>query len=157
MFGSYGSYSSMCAASQPIDIASGNLAAQERTCAFPSWPRRSSLSDSDNEERPTSFLSDDDLFLCDPFEDDARSISSSGTSTPPTVESPQLLPPVSDAELMERERSRGAMQKEFVRQLICEKERRKQAAKSKRRSSSSAKKSPKSKLSAMTPITEAGE
>jgi hypothetical protein len=159
MYGSYGSYSSMSGLSAPMDITSSNLRAHDATCAFPSWPRRSSLSDSDRQERATSFLSDDDLFPSDPFEDDAHSVSSVGSAASPgLLESPPR--PAEDVELiLDAERHRAAMQREFVRQMVTEKERRRQQQalmkKSQRRASP--KKSPKSKLSSMTPIQENGE
>ncbi|KAH7320209.1 hypothetical protein B0I35DRAFT_408902 [Stachybotrys elegans] len=156
MYGSYGSYSSMSAMSAPMDITSSNLRAHDAACAFPSWPRRDSLSDSDRGSgRATSFLSDDDLFLSDPFEDDVRSISSSTSSS--AVASPAVYSPprMSDAELlaeMERER----LQREYVRNIITEKERRRQqqaAAKRQHQQQqqrrSSPKRSPKTKLSAI--------
>ncbi|KAH6896897.1 hypothetical protein B0T10DRAFT_556750 [Thelonectria olida] len=153
MFGSYGSYSSMCAASQPMDITSRSLSAHDATCAFPSWPRRDSLSESDREERPSSYLSDDDLFLSDPFDDDTRSVSSAGSAGSPGIISP---PHISDAELLlEMERERLALQREYVRCVISEKERRRsQAARKRKASSGSSKKSPKNKPSAMAPISE---
>ncbi|KAF7551408.1 hypothetical protein G7046_g7729 [Stylonectria norvegica] len=152
MYGSpYGSYSSMSAPSAPMDITSRNLSAHDTTCAFPSWPRRSSLSESDREARPTSFLSDDDLFLSDPFDsDDAGSISSAGSAS---ASPPQAI---SEADLLAMEQQRAAMKREFVRAIVSEKERRRAAQKNmKRRSSSgSSKKSPKTKLTSMTPIAE---
>lgn len=150
-YGSYGSYSSMGSSSGPMDITAGNLRTHDSACAFPSWPRRASLSDSDGEERATSYLSDDDLFLSDPCEDDARSVSSAGSTASPR--SPQIT----EAELLEMERERQAMQRDMIKLLISEKERRRAAMKKQRAASVGAKKSPKSKLSSMTPIAEAGE
>ncbi|KAK3683810.1 hypothetical protein B0T22DRAFT_261809 [Podospora appendiculata] len=162
---SYSSYSSM---SSPMDIAPSPFSSRgpDASCAFPSWPRRSSFAESDAaEERATSYLSDEDLFPQDVFEDDARSVSSSNGSVSP-LQSPQV-PVMTDAEILELQRERAAYQKEVVRYLVSEKERRRQQAKRSRRSSSgsasgatsttssSSKKSPKSKLSAMTPIAEA--
>lgn len=156
MFGSYGSYSSMCAASAPMDITSRSLSAHDSTCAFPSWPRRSSLSESDREERPTSYLSDDDLFLSDPFDDDTRSVSSAGSASSPAHSQGAISPPhiITDAEILEMERERLAMQREFVRGIVTEKERRRAVARKQRKSSPSSKKSPKNKLSSMAPIAE---
>ncbi|KAK0635149.1 hypothetical protein B0T17DRAFT_480745 [Bombardia bombarda] len=155
-YNSYSSYSSM---SSPMDIAPSPFSSRgaDASCAFPSWPRRSSLSESDaTEERATSFLSDEDLFPQDVFEDDLHSISSSGTVSP--LQSPPM-PDKTEAQLLEMRREQAAYQREVVRFLVNEKEKRKQAAaKRGRRSSSgssSSKKSPKSKLSAMTPIAEA--
>lgn len=139
-----------------MDIGSRNsLSSCDAHCAFPSWPRRESLSESDRVERPTSYLSDDDLFLSDPFDDDARSVSSASSSGSPAAMSPPQ--PISDFELMEMQRERLALQKEYLRQMVLEKEQRRRAAQrqqKKRSSSGSSKKSPKSKLSAMTPIME---
>ncbi|KAK2071786.1 hypothetical protein P8C59_006182 [Phyllachora maydis] len=166
MYGSYGSYSAMAT---PRDIAPRPLSsrAQDASCAFPSWPRRSSLSASDCEERPTSYLSDEDLFLGDATEDDAHSVSSSAGSCASPTQSPQIRP-MTDADVEELERERAAYQREVVRFLLNEKERRRQqalrraaaagaaaAASSSAHAPGSARKSPKSKLSSMTPIAEA--
>ncbi|KAF4966762.1 hypothetical protein FZEAL_10618 [Fusarium zealandicum] len=153
MFGSYGSYSSMCATSAPMDISSrSSLTTRDSACAFPSWPRRESLSESDREERPTSYLSDDDLFLPDPFDDDTRSVSSAGSSSPGNMASPPNRLSAFELQQAERERQ-SAMQREFIRVVALEKERRRAAARKQRRSSSH-KKSPKTKL---TSIDEASE
>ncbi|PHH68276.1 hypothetical protein CDD80_117 [Ophiocordyceps camponoti-rufipedis] len=146
MYGSYGSYSSLSSVCAPLDIS--NMRTHDASCAYPSWPRRASLSDSDEEARPTSFLSDDDLFLPDPFDDDARSVSSSGSGG-------SSAPRLSDEELMRLDRDRAALQREMLRQVKLEKERRRQMASRARRGS--AKKSPKAKAAGLTTITEAGE
>ncbi|KAH0532527.1 hypothetical protein TsFJ059_001206 [Trichoderma semiorbis] len=152
MFGSYSSYSSVSTMSTAIDISPSNLRTRDASCAFPSWPRRESLSEFDREERATSFLSDDDLLLSDPFDSDSHSIaSSSASSSPIMMQSP---PRLTDAEVLEMQREKLALQRECMRQIMLEKERRKQASKKKSRSASSAKKSPKSKLVSMTPISE---
>lgn len=156
MYNSFGSYSSLSSMSAPINITPSNFGARDATCAFPSWPRRSSLSESEHEERATSFLSDDDLFLCDPFDDNSSISSSSTASSPNAIASP---PRLSEEELLEMEQQRMAMQREYVRQVMLEKERRRQASKKSRRPSSgaSSKKSSKVKLSSMAPICEIGE
>lgn len=147
MYGSYGSYSSMCA-TRPMDIASNNFHNQDDACAFPSWPRRSSLN-SEDAQRPTSFLSDDDLFLCDNPIDDDCSVSSS-TSSASTSPRQQLT----QAELMEMDRERMALQRALVRQNLMEQERRKQARRTARKQGEK-KSSPKSKRSTnMAPIAE---
>jgi hypothetical protein len=173
MYGSpFGSYSGMAA---PMDIApSHNYSRpQDASCAFPSWPRRASLSESDShyEERATSYLSDEDLFPTDPFEadyhSDARSVSStnsSSSSTPQQQVQHQPYQPeaLTEADVQEMQRERAAYQREVMRFLALEKERRRTAMRktkgssSSRGSSSGSKKgSPKSKLAAMTPIAEA--
>ena len=166
MYGSYGSYSSMSQLSAPIDIVSRERSStQEFNCAFPSWPRRSSLSESDcvgDDHRATSYLSDEDLFPCAVDDDsDCRSISSSGSATA----SPRAAP--TEAELLELQRERDAYQREVVRFLVNERDRRRQQAQTARRSRRSSsghqqqqsqtqpRKSPKTKLSNMTPIAEA--
>ncbi|KAK0626267.1 hypothetical protein B0T14DRAFT_98434 [Immersiella caudata] len=173
MFGSYGSssssysssynsYSSYSSMSSPMDIAPTPFSSRspDASCAFPSWPRRTSLSESDSsEERATSYLSDEDLFF-DVFDDDARSVSSNGSASP-VVSPPTAANIMTDAEIFEMQRERAAYQRDVMRTLLNEKEQRRrqqqQAAKRQRRGSggSSSKKGPKSKLSAMTPIAEA--
>ncbi|KAK4455719.1 hypothetical protein QBC34DRAFT_73835 [Podospora aff. communis PSN243] len=158
---SYNSYSSYSSMSSPMDIAPTPFSSRspDASCAFPSWPRRTSLCEPDSsEERATSYLSDEDLFF-DVFDDDARSVSSNGSASP--VVSPPTTNIMTDAEIFEMQRERAAYQRDVMRTLLNEKEQRRrqqqQAAKRQRRSSggSSSKKGPKSKLSAMTPIAEA--
>lgn len=163
----YGSYSGMSA---PMDITPSNSysRSQDASCAYPSWPRRASLSASDSHyERATSYLSDEDLFPSDieaDYHSDARSVSSANSSTSSTSSTPQLeyqpyqVEALSEAELLEMQRERAAYQREVMRFLALEKERRRTAArktKSTRSGSGSRKDSPKSKLAAMTPIAEA--
>jgi len=156
MYGSYGSYSSMSSASSPMDIAPRQQSSYvyDAHCAFPSWPRRDSLS-SDREERPTSYLSDDDLFLSDPFDDDSHSISSASSTGSPAI-SPPRAP--TEFELLNMQREKLALQKEYVRQMVAEKEQRRRAAQKQQKkrssSSSSSRKSPKPKHSSMAPIAE---
>ncbi|KAI0406380.1 hypothetical protein F4802DRAFT_559122 [Xylaria palmicola] len=165
MYSPYGSYSSMSSSAQPLDIAPNSFlsrdAAYHASCAFPSWPQRSSLMDSTREERATSYLSDDDLFPIEPMGDDAHSISS-GSSTA------SASPFVTEEELLEIQRQKMAMQREAIKHLLSEKERRRQQYKRTRKgssssgsgsSSSSSKKSTslKAKQDQMAPITEAGE
>ena len=180
MFGFFGSYSSSSSPSSslesctshssysmpsPMDIAprsSSSRRGPDPVCAFPSWPRRSSLGEDDaSEERATSYITDDELFM-DVFEDDACSVSSHGSSSPAHSPAPPVL---SEAEFLQMQRQQLAYQREMRRIALAEKEvRRRQAEQDqqrrrqggKRRSgSSSAKKAPKSKLSAMTTIAEA--
>ncbi|KND94369.1 hypothetical protein TOPH_01271 [Tolypocladium ophioglossoides CBS 100239] len=156
MYGSYGSYSSMSAMSAPMDITSNNNRTHDASCAFPSWPRRLSLSDSEQEEpRATSFLSDDDLFLSDPFDDDVRSVSSTSSASSPFAAAVESPPRISEEELLRMERERVAVQREYVRQVKQEKERRRQTVLRARRSSP--KKSPKTKSACLTTITETSE
>ncbi|EFX03980.1 hypothetical protein CMQ_908 [Grosmannia clavigera kw1407] len=157
MFGSYGSYSSMCArAVTPATAIDIGTTRSSSTCAFPSWPRRSSLS-SDDYSSASSYLSDEDLFLSDSFDDDISSstASSRSNSNASSISPPHNLhrghyqpqPPqdhfnhhfqqnfqqpqervVSEEELLQLQRERQAYQRDITRALVAEKERRKQAA-----------------------------
>jgi hypothetical protein len=156
MYGSYGSYSSMYTANSrasPMDISPSTMRADNSSCAFPSWPRRSALSDAScDEHRATSYLSDEDLFPTEPFEeDDARSVSSAGSSFASPVPAAQVLSGSARAEI---ERQRQAMQREYVKMLISEKEKRRAAAKKQRKHSSSGSKKSSKKTATMTPIVE---
>jgi len=148
-----------------MDIAprsSSSRRGPDPECAYPSWPRRSSLGEGDSEERATSYITDDELFM-DVFDDDACSVSSQGSSSP--VHSPVGAPVLTEADILRLHREQLAYQREMRRVVLAEKERRRRAAEqeqqrrrpgAKRRSASSgtAKKA-KSKLSAMTTIAEA--
>ncbi|KAF5251105.1 hypothetical protein FANTH_3768 [Fusarium anthophilum] len=115
-------------------------------CAFPSWPRRDSLSESDREEQPTSYLSDDDLFLSKHFDDDAQSVSSAVSCSPGAMASPPNV--ITDFELIQAERERqAALQRNCLRIVAVEKERRRAAARKQPRSSR--KKRPKTKLTSI--------
>lgn len=170
MYGSYGSYSSMSAVSAPMDISPGynsaHVHAPGGSCAFPSWPRRPSLSepyrphggggDDDYDcGRATSFLSDEDLFPSDPVEDDAHSVFSNSSAASP-VSSNGSSPSVDPLEL---ERERLAYQRQMMRFLLAEKERRRQQmrrSQQQRQADAAAGKkgSPRTKPSAMAPIAE---
>ncbi|KAK3989781.1 hypothetical protein QBC44DRAFT_77588 [Cladorrhinum sp. PSN332] len=149
-YSSYTSYSSSTAS--PMDIKPSPFSSRgpDASCAFPSWPRRSTLSDDDDcyEERVSSYLSDEDLlFTPETYEDD----SSSNASASP-IHSPPIQQFPSEAELLELQRQKMAYQREMMKVIIAEKEQRKRQA-LKRRSGSS-KKSKSTKTSAMTPIAE---
>ncbi|KAL2180116.1 uncharacterized protein P884DRAFT_193277 [Thermothelomyces heterothallicus CBS 202.75] len=153
--------------SAPTDIAprsSSSRRGPDPECAYPSWPRRSSLGEGDSEERASSYITDDELFM-DVFDDDACSVSSSQGSGSP-ARSPAVVPaaPVmTEAEFLQLQREQLAYQREMRRILLAEKELRRRQAEAdaqrrrpgpKRRTSSS-RKATKSKLSAMTTIVEA--
>lgn len=113
--------------------------------------------DRDENERPSSFLSDEDL-LGDPFEDsDAQSITSASSS----VEASPRQQPTAD-ELFQQQRERALAQKQYIQHMIAEKERKRQQARkaaaalnnNTQRKSSPKKTSHKSKLNNMTTITE---
>jgi hypothetical protein len=131
-----------------MDIAPSPFSTRgpDASCAFPSWPRRSSFCEYDASElSATSYISDEDLF----YEDDIRSESSHGSASP--VHSPPV-PALTELDILELQRERAVYQQEVMKLLLLEKDRRRQQAK--RRSSSSSKKT-KTKLKAMTPIAEA--
>ncbi|KAI0385641.1 hypothetical protein F5Y04DRAFT_276975 [Hypomontagnella monticulosa] len=164
MYSPYGSYSSMSSAAQPMEIPTSSYlynshnAAYSASCAFPSWPRRSSLTDSTQHEgeRASSYLSDDDLFPCDGLEDDyAHSISSAGSTTPTSPAAHD------EADILQMQREQMAMQREAIKFLLNEKERRRQQLKRQRKSSSggssSKKSSPKNKPAHLDAIAETGE
>ncbi|KAI0181542.1 hypothetical protein GGR52DRAFT_42718 [Hypoxylon sp. FL1284] len=166
MYSPYGSYSSMGSPAHPMEIPTSSYlssAPQQGTgynsysysasCAFPSWPQRSSLheqSDHQQQGRATSYLSDDDLFPCDGLEDDAHSVSSSGSATPT---SPHVVA-VDDAL---RRDHQMAVQREALKFLLSEKERRRQQFKKQRRSSSGSSSKKSSKSTHLDAITESGE
>ncbi|KAL7624074.1 hypothetical protein AAE478_005631 [Parahypoxylon ruwenzoriense] len=160
MYSPYGSYSSMSSVAQPMDIAASSYhtynSGYHASCAFPSWPQRSSLTDSSHEERATSYLSDDDLFPCDGMEDDAHSISSAGSTTPTSPAAAAAA--ISEVDLLQLQREQMAIQREAIKLLLREKEQRRAALKKQRRSGSSgSRKSPKSKQAHLDAIAEAGE
>lgn len=157
MYGSYGSYSSFpsspitSATSSPLDISPSTM--RSDTCAFPSWPRRSALSDAScAEPRASSYLSDDDLFptTSSADEDDLSCLSSAGSSFSSPVAPVQVL---SGSQLMEMERQRKEAAREYLKVLISEKEKKRAAKKGRRGSGGSSKKSKKS----MAPISEGSE
>lgn len=177
MYSPYGSYSS---ASAPMEIGAGSYLSRpqhhfsDASCAFPSWPRRSSLSESERgEERATSFLSDEDLFPTTPdvFDDDVRSVSSGSSSAGSPI--PGRLPQqhhqqrydyfdapaveADEARLEARRQQMRAYQLEAMRQAVEERDRRRAAMKQRQRrgSGGSKKSSPKNKSgAAMAPIAE---
>jgi hypothetical protein len=146
----------MSSITQPLDIAPSSYLSRDSSyqssCAYPSWPQRSCLSDSPQEQRASSYLSDDDLFFCDALEDDAHSIASSNSNaSSPTAEQPF----VTEQQLLEMRREQMELQREAVKAVLREKEQRRQAFRRSRSRSQNSKKSPKGK--AMAPITENGE
>lgn len=160
---SYGSYSS----SSPMGIPSRRSAYHnsylDESCAFPSWPRRVSLGEHANDQpRATSYISDEDLlFLSEPVfaDEDVHSVSSYGSGTPSPRLAPAPVRHMGGAELEEMRREQALRQQELMRSVMAEKELRRQAARAHKQRKSTAKKasSPRSKLSAMTPIAEAVE
>lgn len=138
----------------------------DASCAFPSWPRRDSLTnDSHSPRTASSYISDEDLlFLSAPvFDEDGHSeTSSSYTGTPSPTLAPAVMH-VSDEDIEDMRREQALRQREYMAVVMREKEARRRArhaAKNKAKGSRKAVVSPppcKSKLSAMTPIAEAAE
>lgn len=159
MYGSYGSYSSTPAMEIPSRRTTYHSSASlDASCAFPSWPRRDSLTADDHHARVSSYISDEDLqFLSEPVfaaDDDVRSVSSYG-STP----SPQLSPirHVTEEQIIKMRREQALRQQEYMRSVMNEKERRRQSKAAKASKKAARKGSSVTKLSSMTPIAEALE
>jgi hypothetical protein len=120
-----------------VSPTSSSESTTQASCAYPSWPRRSSLSGSDDEERATSFISDDDLFpeVFDDSESDCTPVASPCQSPQNVMRETQLL-------------SRST-----VRDLVAMQ----QKAQKKRRSSSSSSRKSRRCSKPMSPIQEAVE
>jgi len=128
----------------PMDIPSTSSSRpQSPSCAYPSWPRRSSLSsNSSTEERATSFISDDDLEDLFPLVFD----DSEHDCTPPTTPFANRSPDIQAQVVVDT----GALMRDLIAQEKAKRER-----KSRRRSGSS--KKSRSGTKHMSPILEAGE
>lgn len=103
--------------SAPMEIPSTSSSRpQSPSCAFPSWPRRASLSSSSSgEERATSYISDDDLEDLFPFvfgEIEPEQDSSSSVS-------PYVTPEVEAQVAVDT----GALMRELVAQEKAKRER----------------------------------
>lgn len=177
MYGSYGSYSSTPAMEIPSRSNTYHSSSHiDASCAFPSWPRRDSLTSAGLEERSrtSSYISDEDLeFLSEPVfpDEDAHSVCSYGSGSGSGTSSPLLAPVrhLSDEEIEEMRREQVMRQREYVAVVMREKEQRRRqqsarAAKAAKKNNggaaaAAARKgaSPRAKLAAMTPIAEAAE
>lgn len=128
----------------PMGIPSTSTSRPESpSCAYPSWPRRSSLSsNSSTDTRATSFISDDDLEDLFPsvFED------SEHDCTPPATPCATRSPDVQAQVVADT----GALMRELIVQEKAKKEKRQ------RRRSGSSRKS-RSGAKHMSPILEVGE
>jgi hypothetical protein len=133
----------------------------DESCAFPSWPRRVSLSENGDEQpRATSCIPDEDLLsLSEPIfaDEDADSVSSYGSDNP--SQRPAPLRHLGGDELKEMRREQALRQQELMRSVMAEKELRRQAARAHKQRKSRFKKAliPRSKLAALSPIAEAAE
>jgi hypothetical protein len=112
------------ATASPMDIPTSS---HSTTCAYPSWPRRSSLSGSDSEYHNHSFvISDEELFGSE-FEDSAASTPASDLSRSPAMTNLSSPYVAESRSYMEEARyvvESGSMMREVVRQ---EKARRKRS------------------------------
>jgi hypothetical protein len=135
----YSSYSSYSISPTP----SSDSSSQGSSCAYPSWPRRSSL-DGAVAQEPTSFISDDDLFpeVFDENDSDCTPIASPCRSPPRTT--------MEELEIVSFTAVRNMLA--LHKELQPEKKRRKR-----RSSSSSSRKSRSGPAKPMSPIQEAGE
>lgn len=157
-----GSYTFLGTTSRPMDMTCRNLRTHDTICAFPSWPRRSSLSDSGGlTARPTLFLSDDDLFLGSPLDDDAGSVSSSGSLSSPVDMAPvagaaSRAHQLTEEQILRLQREKEALQREILWQIRNERDRRRQMAPKSRRSSSKKSSHPEKATAGLAAIAEAG-
>jgi len=165
MWNSFGSSGSMSPYTQPLDIpyssASSRSSAYQPNCAFPSWPQGPSLGSSSSRpvyERATSYLSDDDLFWQDSENDDNHSVTSA-TSHGSCYAAQQPTEEELQEQRLEEQRKRAQMQRDALRFVKLEKERRRIAAQQqpKPRRSSSHTSNPSKKSSDMASIREAAE
>ncbi|RDW66125.1 hypothetical protein BP6252_09760 [Coleophoma cylindrospora] len=134
------SYSSTPAMEIP-STSSARSISTSTSCAYPSWPRRASLSNNNSFETANSYISDDELFPL--VFDDADTDSNASPMTSPTHSvasgADQLQSTLWMKELMAEEKARKHREREA----------------SKRRSrSSSSRKSRNSTSQKMTPILE---
>ncbi|EGS23848.1 uncharacterized protein CTHT_0005560 [Thermochaetoides thermophila DSM 1495] len=146
-FSPYSSPTTAVTTTIAIDIAPSPFSTQapEASCAFPSWPRRSSLGGWDApEDRPSCYFSDEELLEIDSFSEDDLSSHGGSPNQSPIPQQPQI-----DYE---------AAKRQVLRILALEqREQRRRAAMmgKKRRTSPSSKKSKGRTVSMMTPIAEA--
>lgn len=145
------SYSTMSYSTAPMDIPSTSASRpQSPSCAYPSWPRRSSLSSNstcDDEPQSSSFIiSDEELFPCvfDEAEQDCSPLATPNSSRSPA--SPNMI---CEARIVV---DNGSLMRELVTQEKAKKEQR-------RRKSSSSKKSRSGSATSkhMSPILEVVE
>lgn len=138
----------------PMDIpTSPSLRQQSPSCAFPSWPRRSSLESNQNQEDApaTSFISDDDLFPCvfDDAEQDCSPVATPSASRSPSASSMM----VQQFQVVDT----AALMKELIAQHQLEMNAQPKKERRRRRSESSRKSRSGSSNKYMSPILEVGE
>jgi len=133
----------------PMDIpATSSSRPQSPSCAYPSWPRRSSLSSNSScEDHATSFISNDDLEDLFPCVFDEAEQDCTPPVTPFATRSPQASSAVHQEQVVV---DTGALMRELIAEEKAKKER-------KRRRSGSSRKSRSGTSKHMSPILEAGE
>ncbi|KAL3421417.1 hypothetical protein PVAG01_07862 [Phlyctema vagabunda] len=148
----YNSYSATPAMEIPTTASSARPTSSSTTCAYPSWPRRASLSNSSNSsgstfEHATSYISDDDLFPL-VFDDADTDSNASPTTSPAASMHEHIIVGVENVACTD-----------FMKELMAEEKARKQREReTKRRSrSSSSRKSRGSSHKKMSPILESSE
>ncbi|KAF4630672.1 hypothetical protein G7Y89_g7466 [Cudoniella acicularis] len=137
----------------PMDIPSSSSRSQSQSCAYPSWPRRSSLSSNsscDEEYHNRSFIiSDEELFpgVFDDAESDYSPLSTPSSNTSRSPASPTIM---REPQIVV---DHGTLMRELVAQEKMEKRRRRRSANGSSKKSRSASGGSKR----MSPIQEAVE
>jgi len=137
-----------------MDIStSSSTRPQTPTCAYPSWPRRSSLNECRDAEEATSYISDDDIFPC-VFDD-------SETDCAPVI-TPSASRSVSPSYMMRE--VQVVDNRALMRELLAQQQQRQQqqqqqqqTKKERRRRSSGSSRKLRSANKPMSPIQEVGE
>ena len=133
----------------PMDIpTSSRTRTQSPSCAYPSWPRRSSLSSSESgceEQAPvSSYISDDDLLFPCVFED----AECTPLATPQSNRSPTATSMMPEAQVVV---DTGALMRQLIAEEKAKRERKRRGSRSSRKSRSG------SSGKQMSPIQEVGE
>ncbi|KAG0651594.1 hypothetical protein D0Z07_1812 [Hyphodiscus hymeniophilus] len=132
-----------------MDIpTSSRTRAQSPSCAYPSWPRRSSLSSSesssDDQGPVNSYISDDDLLFPCVFDD----AECTPLATPHLDRSPVSHTLMPEAQVVV---DTGALMRQLIAEEKAKRERRRRGSRSSRKSRSGSSGKP------MSPIKEVGE
>lgn len=132
----------------PMDIPSSSRShSQSPSCAYPSWPRRSSLSSESSrgdQGQVSSYISDDDLLFPCVFED----AECTPLATPSSNPSPSSVAMMPDAHVV---LDTGALMRQLIAEEKAKREKRRRGSRSARKSRSG------SSEKQMSPIQEVGE
>lgn len=133
----------------PMDIpSSSRTRSASPSCAYPSWPRRSSLdsNDSSTEDQVpvNSYISDDDLLFPCVFDD----AESTPLTTPHSIRSPASTAMMPEAQVVV---DTGALMRQLIAEEKAKRERKRRGSRSSRKSRSGSSGKP------MSPIKEVGE